>query len=390
VHTYDKSAGLYVHIPFCLKKCYYCDFYSITDLSQSFRFLAALQKEMQLNSKIPLAFDTLYVGGGTPSMLAPIAIKQIVEWARMYFRITADCEITIEVNPGTVTREILEAYWDFGVNRLSIGVQSFDDANLRFLGRAHCAEDARLCVEWARKAGFDNLGLDLIFGLPGQDQSNWLTDLKAAVNFEPEHLACYMLTCESGTPLDRDVKRGRVRLAAEEMLLNLFNATIDYLTHRDFIHYEVSNFARKAGADGRLRTSRHNLKYWSFAPYIGLGPSAHSFFEFQRYWNHRCMTTYIGKIEAGKPATAKTERLTREQMMIEVIYLGLRTSEGIDLGVFNTKFDIDFIDFFGSTIDQLKMRDMIQMSENHCALTRNGLLFIDSIAAMFISRDLGN
>ncbi len=388
VHTNDKRAGLYVHTPFCLKKCRYCDFYSTTDFSQSRRFLAALKKEMRLSRKIPLVFDTLYVGGGTPSTLTPIAIKQLIEWARIYFRFTADSEITIEVNPGTVTRENLGAYRDFGVNRLSIGVQSFDDANLRFLGRTHRGEEAHLCVEWARREGFDNLGLDLIFGLPGQDQSNWLSDLRAAVRFEPEHLACYMLTCESGTPLDKDVKSGRVRLAAEGMVLNLYDTAIDYLIHRNFIHYEVSNFARKAGVDGRLRTSRHNLKYWSFAPYIGFGPSAHSFFESQRYWNHRRLSTYIGKIEAGKPAIAQIERLTREQMIIEVIYLGLRTTEGIDLGVFNEKFDIDFIEFFDSTIDQLEMREMIQISENHCALTRKGLLFIDSIAAMFIDRDL--
>jgi oxygen-independent coproporphyrinogen-3 oxidase len=388
VHIYEKRAGLYVHIPFCLKKCHYCDFYSTTDLSQFSRFLAALRKEMQLSRKIPLVFDTLYVGGGTPSMLTPIAIKQLIEWARRYFRFTADSEITIEVNPGTVTRESLGAYRDFGVNRISIGAQSFDDANLRFLGRAHRAEDANVCVEWAREAGFDNLGLDLIFGMPGQDRSNWLNDLRAAVHFEPEHLACYMLTCESGTPLDKDVKSGRIRLAEEAMVLNLFDTAIDYLIHRNFIHYEVSNFARMEGADGRPRTSRHNLKYWLFAPYIGLGPSAHSFFESQRYWNHRCLSTYIGKIEAGKPAIAQIERLTREQMIIESIYLGLRTTEGIDLGVFNEKFDIDFIAFFGNAIDQLKMRDMIRIGENHCALTRKGLLFVDSIAAMFIDRDL--
>jgi oxygen-independent coproporphyrinogen-3 oxidase len=388
VHTYDKRAGLYVHIPFCLKKCRYCDFYSTTNLSQTSRFLAALRKEMQLSRQIPLVFDTLYVGGGTPSMLAPIAIKKLIEWARLYFRFTADSEITLEVNPGTVTRERLEAYRDFGVNRLSIGVQSFDDANLQFLGRAHRAEDARLCVEWARGAGFDNLGLDLMFGIPGQDRSNWLSDLRAAVHFEPEHLACYMLTCETGTPLEKDVKSGRVRLAAEGKVLNLFDTAIDYLIHRNYIHYEVSNFARMAGADGRLRTSRHNLKYWSFAPYLGLGPSAHSFLESQRYWNHRRLSAYMRKIEAGKPAAAQTERLTREQMIIEAIYLGLRTTEGIDLGVFNEKFDIDFITFFGSTIDQLEIRGMIRMSENHCALTRKGLFFIDSIAAMFIDRDL--
>ena len=385
----DKPAGLYVHIPFCMKKCRYCDFYSITDLSQSSRFLAALQQEMQLNSANSLVFDTLYIGGGTPSVLAPTAVEQIIESAAKYFSFASDCEITLEVNPGTVTRESLGAYRDFGVNRLNIGVQSFDNANLQFLGRTHSAGDAHLSVEWARSAGFDNIGLDLIFGLPGQDKANWLSDLTLAVNPKPEHLSCYMLTRESGTPLDRDVKTGRVRLAAEGMVLVLFDTTIDFLTARNYLHYEVSNFARMAGSDRGARTSRHNLKYWSFAPYIGLGPSAHSFIEPERYWNHRSVATYMREIEAGRSAMAEKERLTREQMMIEAVYLGFRTTRGIDLDMFNNKFDIDFIEFFGTTIGELESRGMIRITEKCCALTRKGLLFIDSIASMFICREMG-
>lgn len=384
----DKPAGLYVHIPFCLRKCSYCDFYSISDLSQTARFLAALKREMRMNSGTPLVFDTLYIGGGTPSVLAPEAIGQIIKTASRYFRFASDAEITLEVNPGTVTLDNLSEYRKFGVNRLNIGVQSFDDNNLHFLGRLHSGSAARLSMEQARRAGFDNIGLDLIFGLPGQDKTNWLSDLKQADNLEPEHLACYMLTCETGTPLDRDVKTGRIHLAAEGMVLDLFNTAIHFLTDRSFLHYEVSNFARIAGPDHEPRTSRHNLKYWSFAPYIGLGPSAHSYLEPERYWNHRSVATYVRQIEAGKSALAEKESLTKEQMMIETIYLGFRTTRGIDLNVFKAKFEISFTQIFDKSIAELETRDMIKMSETHCALTHKGLLFIDSIASMFICQEM--
>jgi oxygen-independent coproporphyrinogen-3 oxidase len=384
----EKPAGLYVHIPFCLRKCRYCDFYSISDLSQTSGFLSALTREMQMNSGTPLVFDTLYIGGGTPSVLEPEVIGQIIETASRYFSIASDAEITLEVNPGTVTLDNLSEYRKFGVNRLNIGVQSFDDKNLRFLGRLHSGSDARLCVEWARRAGFDNIGLDLIFGLPGQDKTNWLSDLTQVDNLEPEHLSCYMLTCEPGTPLDRDVKTGRIRLAAEGVVLDLFNTTIHFLTARGFLHYEVSNFARMAGPNHEPRTSRHNLKYWSFAPYIGLGPSAHSFIEPERYWNHRSVAKYVRKIEAGKSAMAEKERLTKEQMMIEAIYLGFRTTRGIDLDKFQAKSGINFTQTFGQTIAELENRGMIEMNKGHCALTRKGLLFIDSIASMFICQEM--
>ena len=384
----EKPAGLYVHIPFCLRKCCYCDFYSISDLSQTSGFLAALKREMQMNSGTPLVFDTLYIGGGTPSVLKPEAIGQIIETACRYFSIASDAEKTLEVNPGTVTLDNLSEYRKFGVNRLNIGVQSFDDKNLRFLGRIHSGRDARLSVEWAHRAGFDNIGLDLIFGLPGQDKINWLSDLTQAGNLEPEHLSCYMLTCESGTPLDREVKTGRIRLAAEGMVLDLFDTAIHFLTNHDFLHYEVSNFAHMAGPNHEPRTSRHNLKYWSFAPYIGLGPSAHSFIEPERSWNHRSVATYVRQIEAGKSAMAEKERLTKEQMMIEAIYLGFRTTRGIDLDMFKARFDISFTQTFDKTIAELETRGMIKLSERHCALTRRGLHFLDSIASMFTSQDI--
>ncbi len=321
-------------------------------------------------------------------MLPPEAIGQIIETAGRYFSIASDAEKTLEVNPGTVTLENLSEYRKFGVNRLNIGVQSFNDNNLRFLGRIHSGRDARLSVEWAHRAGFDNIGLDLIFGLPGQDKINWLSDLTQAGNLEPEHLSCYMLTCESGTPLDREVKTGRIHLAAEGRVLDLFDTAIHFLTNHDFLHYEVSSFARMAGPNHEPRTSRHNLKYWSFAPYIGLGPSAHSFIEPERYWNHRSVATYVRQIEAGKSATAEIERLTKEQMVIEAIYLGFRTTRGIDLDMFKARFDISFSQTFDKTIAELETRGMIKLSERHCALTRTGLPFLDSIASMFTSQDI--
>jgi putative oxygen-independent coproporphyrinogen III oxidase len=384
----DKPAGLYVHIPFCMRKCCYCDFYSISDLSQISGFLAALKREMQMNRGTPFVFDTVYIGGGTPSVLAPEEIRDIIETASRYFSIASDCEKTIEVNPGTASLDNFSEYRKFGVNRLNIGVQSFDNKNLDFLGRLHSGNDARLSIEWARRAEFDNIGLDLIFGLPGQDKTNWLSDLTTAANLEPSHLSCYMLTCEDGTPLDRDVKSGRIRLASEGKVLDLFDTTIDYLTSHGFHHYEVSNFARLAGPDRKVITSRHNLKYWTSVPYLGLGPSAHSFIEPERYWNHRSVATYVREIKAGKSAVAEKERLTQEQMMIEAIYLGLRTTRGIDLDMFNNKFDFDFIEFFGTTIGELETKGMIRIGEKCCALTRKGLLFIDSIASMFISREM--
>jgi oxygen-independent coproporphyrinogen-3 oxidase len=216
---------------------------------------------------------------------------------------------------------------------------------------------------------------------------DWLYDLRQAGDLEPEHLSCYMLTCESDTPLAKDVKTGRIRWAPEEMILDCFNTAIDFLTARSFLHYEVSNFARIAGPHHEPRISRHNLKYWTFAPYIGFGPSAHSFIKPERYWNHRDLTAYLRQIEGGKSALAERESLTKTQMTIEAIYLGLRTTWGINLAEFQAKSGINFTKAFDRPIVELENQGMIEINEGHCKLTRKGLLFIDSIASMFICHD---
>ena len=380
--------GLYIHIPFCIKKCFYCDFFSITDLSQQDSFLASLKREIQLAGRNPLAFDTLYIGGGTPSVLAAETIGQIIVAAFRHFNIGLDAEITLEINPATVTPEDLKMYRNFGVNRLNIGVQSFHEENLKFLGRIHSKSDAMASLEWARQAGFDNIGLDLIYGLPQQDEKNWLDDLERAVQISPEHLSCYLLTRESGTPLDRHVGSGRIQLPKDDSLQRLFEITVNCLINHNYLHYEVSNFAHKTKGGRDCWKSRHNLKYWSFAPYIGLGPSAHSYLEPVRYWNHRSVKKYMRDIRKGKLPIAEKEKLSREQMFMEAVFLGFRTTRGIELADFKNRFGMDFLKAYNETITNLKKDDLLEVTKSHCRLTRIGMVLLDSITAAFTNQDM--
>ena len=377
----NKLAGIYLHIPFCIKKCPYCDFYSITDQSLKQPFVETLIREMQMASSHPFLFDTLYFGGGTPSVLKPENIGRIIENAYGLFNISTDTEITIEVNPGTVTPEKLKEYQTIGINRINIGVQSFQDANLDFLGRIHSTNDSNKTIKWARKAGFDNVGIDLIYGIPGQTKKTWLPDLREAVEFEPEHLSCYILTYEKGTPLDRERQQGRFKPASGSLLAELFETTIEYLTAHGYVQYEISNFAKNAS-----KISRHNFKYWSFSPYLGFGPSAHSFIEPRRYWNCRSVKKYIENVKEGRVPIEEKEILSKEQRMMEMVYLGLRKTDGIDIDVIDENLGINFRQIFADKIKQLEEDGYIFriQPKNHCALSRKGMLFLDSIAPMFM------
>jgi oxygen-independent coproporphyrinogen-3 oxidase len=328
----------------------------------------------------PLVCDTLYFGGGTPSVLKTKDIERIVENAYRLFNFLHDTEITIEVNPGTVTPEKLKEYQSIGVNRINIGVQSFNDEFLDFLGRIHSSNDADKTIKWARKAGFDNIGIDLIYGIPGQTKKTWLSDLRKAVEFEPEHLSCYMLTYEKGTPLDREREQGKFKPASGSMLAELFETTIEYLTAHGYVQYEISNFAKNSS-----KISRHNFKYWSFSPYLGFGPSAHSFIEPQRYWNCRSVKKYIESIKEGRLPIEEKEILSKEQRMMEMVYLGLRKTDGIDIDVIDENLGINFHQIFAEKIKQLEEDGYILpiQPKNHCVLSRKGMLFLDSIAPMF-------
>ncbi len=332
----DKSepAGIYFHIPFCVKKCPYCNFYSTTDLVLKDAFLKALMREMRMLCDFSFLFDTIYIGGGTPSVLTAEDIGQIIETTMQFFKISADVEITVEVNPGVVDQERFAGYKNVGVNRINIGAQSFQETNLEFLGRIHSEEDVIPALKWARKAGFDNMGLDLIYGVPGQTKKSWLFDLQKAVDLKPEHLSCYMLTYEPGTPMDKDRRQARFCPLSDKLVSEMFESTIEFLSANNYIQYEISNFALVKSdkrpdkrpdkrSEKRDNMSRHNRKYWLSAPYIGLGPSAHSFVEPVRYWNTRNVIKYIKDVNEGRLPIEGKEVLSREQQMIEAISLGL-------------------------------------------------------------------
>jgi oxygen-independent coproporphyrinogen-3 oxidase len=385
----SKNAGLYIHIPFCMRKCPYCDFYSVTDLALKPRFLKALIAEMQLVSAEGLCFDTLYIGGGTPSVYGYPDIGQIITAISRNFELHPYAEITIEVNPGTVSIEQLKGYREAGINRINIGVQSFYPQNLDFLGRIHSANEARNAVTNAQRAGFQNIGLDLIYGLPDQSKADWRADLQQAVDYDPTHLSCYMLTYEKGTPLYNGLKGGQIQPLADGNVRTLFETTIEYLEEHKYLQYEISNFAR-IGNDGKPHISKHNLKYWNRVPYIGLGPSAHSFVEPQRYWNVSSVGPYIAAVESGRLPVAEQEVLSEQQQMIEAIYLGLRMTAGIDLVGFKAKYGIDFIKAFKAVITDLEKRNYVEVKNSRCALTKRGRAFLDSITTMFVTHDVSD
>lgn len=378
-----ENAGLYLHIPFCLRKCPYCDFYSISDLSLTKAFLKALMREMRMLCNFSLLFDTIYIGGGTPSVLTAEDIGKIIEATRQFFRISADVEITVEVNPGAVDQERFAGYKRVGVNRINIGAQSFQETNLKFLGRIHSEKHINPAVKWARKADFDNIGLDLIYGIPGQTMKSWLLDLQKAVDLRPEHLSCYMLTYEPGTPMDKDRQEARFCPLPDNLAGDMFESTIEFLSANNYVQYEISNFALVQSYK-RDNMSRHNRKYWLSAPYIGLGPSAHSFVEPVRYWNTRSVTKYIKDVNGGRLPIDGKEILSREQQMIEAISLGLRMTDGIKTDAFDKKFDVSFKKIFAETIAYLEKDGLIKLAENRCSLTRKGMLFADSITSMLI------
>jgi oxygen-independent coproporphyrinogen-3 oxidase len=376
--------GIYVHIPFCVRKCHYCDFYSTTELALIDDFIIALEREIQMAAPVDLEFDSLYFGGGTPSVLMPAQIRHVMRAIFRNFTFLPDPEVNLEVNPGSVDRSKLVAYRAEGINRLTIGAQSFNERQLRFLRRIHSATEARQTIEWAGAAGFEHLGLDLIYGLPGQTRDDWIEDLRTAVSFQPEHLSCYLLTIEPGTPLHTDVRCGRVKPVDEKRGAELFRATVEFLAGCGYHQYEVSNFAYSDPAGVSINRSRHNQKYWTFAPYIGFGPGAHSYLKPKRFWNHRNLQTYLTDIRFGNRPMAGSEALTRSQMIMEAILLGLRQSDGIDLAAFKNQFGLDFEQDFPGLIKELLTEGKARVGENRLSLTLEGMLLLDSICERFV------
>ena len=376
------SFGLYIHIPFCLSKCPYCGFYSLSKLELFNAFVEALLREICLVSiqtldhrPLPPSFDTIYFGGGTPSVLREDQVDQILNQIRRYFRLTSDIDITFEINPGDGGGAYFQGLHSLGINRLSLGVQSLDDRILRFLGRRHTVDQARQSLNHARESGFKNLGLDLIYGIPGQDIVSWLETVERATAFSPEHLSCYELTIEENTPFSLQIQKGAFSLPGEETQRDFFLRTSEYLENRGYVHYEVSNFAR-----GEDYFPRHNQKYWNHTPYIGLGPSAHSFNGARRWWNHRSVEKYIAALAAGNLPVDSFEDLTQEQKMLEKIYFGMRTRKGIDLEEFRREFRLDLEAEKGQVLSRLMGEGLITFQKGVLSPTRTGLAVADRLA----------
>ncbi len=374
----NRPAGIYVHVPFCRRKCPYCDFFSITDMGFVDAWQAALLDEIRMATGFTGPVDTIYFGGGTPSVLGGSRIRTLLEALYQSFDIDGQAEITLEANPGTLAPDQLLQYREAGVNRLNIGVQSFNAVALDFLGRIHSGEEAAATLCRARAAGYENIGLDLIYALPGQTMAHWRQDLEAALDFDPEHLSCYLLTYAPGTPLSAQLHQRKFSPLSESLSREMFLATHDCLTARGYIHYEISNFARTSALK-----SRHNQKYWSHAPYLGLGPAAHSYAGGSRWWNTASVASYVKAIRAGRAPVAAAEELTPEQKMIEAIYLGLRRAEGIRVAGFERRFGVDFREHFADVLKRCRRAGYLALAEGRCALTREGMLYADAIAADF-------
>ncbi len=375
----EKIPGLYIHIPFCITKCPYCDYYSLTSISAIPAFLEALFKEMEMYCNRFNPFDTVYIGGGTPSALSPQQMEDILMSVQKNFDLISNPEITpeitVETNPADLDRSFLESMREIGINRINIGVQSFDEKVLDFLGRRHSAKQAISAIEASRKAGFCNIGLDLIYGVPEQGIDSWLDTLKQAVAFSPEHISCYQLTLETKTPLGMRYQAGEFSLPGEELQHEFFMKTSELLEDAGYIHYEVSNFAL-----GTKFTSRHNQKYWDHSPYLGLGPSAHSFQYNRRWWNHPSLDQYLAAINAGNLPIEETEILMIEQLRLEALYLGLRTKKGVSLQDLKNRYDYDLFTEKKEMLDKLQEEGLISIQNGYLYPTQTGLAVADSLS----------
>jgi putative oxygen-independent coproporphyrinogen III oxidase len=365
-------AGLYVHVPFCRSKCPYCHFYSTTSLGLIPDWLEAVKKEALLYQGLFSSFDTVYFGGGTPSLLSPIALGDLLDFFQALFRLSSDCEITLEANPGDLDRETTRELRKTGINRLSLGVQSFFEEDLIFLGRRHRVADAVQAIEAGRTAGFENLGIDLIFGLPGQTGSRWPEALALALSLRPEHISAYQLTPEEGTPLGKEVAQGRVRLWEEEESAQTFLETSRILESQGYLHYEVSNFARSED-----RISRHNRKYWQQAPYLGLGPSAHSFLNRRRWWNPTSLEEYLNRLGGGEKPAAGEEFLSPDQMRMESLLLGFRNREGVAMD------QLRLNPARRAVLAELESSQKINRQKNRLIPTPRGYLLADHLPLFF-------
>ncbi len=382
----DNTTALYIHIPFCVRKCLYCAFTS-TDKTpgDAGGYVDLLLREMTLRAgalATPLRATTLYMGGGTPSLLDPSRVASIIDCAVRMFNLDPSAEVTLEANPGTVTAASLAGYRAAGVNRLSLGIQSFDDRMLALLGRVHSSREGREAIAMARRAGFDNIGVDLMHGLPGQDRDHWREQLLAAVELRPDHISAYGLTVEEGTPFALREAEGELDLPGEEDSAAMFEDTADVLVAAGYEHYEIANFALPGSR------SRHNQVYWHRGNYLGFGAGAHSFLREPRpgvrWRNPDSLGDYGGSLESGLLPETDRILLTERDVMAEWLFLGLRMLEGVEEEHFRAEFGVSPADVYGAQLQRLCAAGLLIREGGRLGLSRRGVILSNRVFAAFL------
>ncbi len=370
----DKNqAGIYIHIPFCKSRCNYCDFYTITNETNMDLFVEALCKEAIIRKdEITKPIRTIYFGGGTPSRLHYKHLEKIFNTIFSNYNIDDLAEITVEANPDDMSQDYVRMLSELPVNRLSIGIQSFNDNELKFLSRRHTAKQAVDAVERAQKFGLTNISIDLMYGLPNQTLDIWRDNLKMATNLGTKHLSAYHLIYEEKTLLKRLLDSGKIKPVDEEISRAMFSILIDWMKQRNFIHYEISAFAK----DGFF--SRHNTSYWKSSKYIGLGPAAHSFDGENRSWNVASLSRYIKGAETGN-LDRGSEHLSQKEKYNEFILTGLRTIWGVDLRELQALFGDEFFDYCIENAAPYKIAGKLNIEGDYMKLTRDGMFISDGI-----------
>jgi oxygen-independent coproporphyrinogen-3 oxidase len=376
-HSTGPSAiGLYVHIPFCEAKCRYCGFYSEPLKNHvPARLISTIITELQKRGLSPVSFQTIYIGGGSPSCLPQDQLLRLI--GEITSKWPNSQEFTVEVNPGQVNEHILSRLRAAGVNRLSIGAQSFVTTELSFLGRRHSVANISQAVMAAKQAGLENIGLDLIFAIPGSTLDSWKHSLQSAIELDIRHISPYALTYEEGTPLQESVLKGKVKPVDEETDRLMYETAIDEIEKAGFKQYEISNFA-KPGFE-----CRHNLNYWANKPYIGIGPAAGSYQNGNRTVNIADITKYIEAIEREADATKESEPVNRQQIACETAVLNLRRRCGIYIDEFKNQTGFDALDLFNEPIERYKKLGLIETADGRMFLTRQALPIADSILCDF-------
>jgi oxygen-independent coproporphyrinogen-3 oxidase len=373
-----NEISLYIHIPFCVKKCNYCDFnsYAAPELVPS--YMEALQKEISLYRYMNRPVKTVYIGGGTPTLLSEKDLETLIDCIRRRFKIKSNAEFTIEANPGASSREKLLLLRNLGVSRLSLGLQAYQDRLLKVMGRIHSAKEFEESFKTARQAGFDNINVDVIFGLPWQTLSDFMETLEYLAKLSPEHISCYSLTVEEGTVFYKWQQQGLLELPGEDEERAMYHKAVEYLKRQGFIHYEISNFAKPG------RMSRYNMACWEYEDYLGLGAGAHSFMDGLRFYNYLSPQQYIKCLSQKMLPVAKSEHIDIREQQAEFCFLGLRLIEGLNKEAFKKRFGKDIHQIYGSTIEKLLASGLLEEDDIHLKLTSRGLDLANEVFVEFL------